>query len=366
LRTVAVRIERLRRRDRWRYSPQRWPRSVDIIPLDRPIFVLGLQGGGTTLVTRCLLRHPSVVSMSGNSAYWVATDELGFVRNRMAALPSSLWSSSHRTDLDHPLFGTEHHSVWASDELLPAYRRVAEDATPADARRFKRVLREHLAVYARNRDEARFVDKTHTNTVRIPYVDALLDGCEPFFVLVVRNPYRLCERAIRRKPPSWRRVPSHEEQLRLAAQHWDNATRLAFEDGARIPRFRAIRFEDFLRAPEAAVRAICDLVDLPYRPELVPRAGDRLPFATLPTDTKWYPIREDSPGAVGPEGVDVIRARCGKLAARFGYGPAGEHAPAAPELLVTMPTELEDAAERVVEPEAHEQRHEVPPGHDSG
>jgi hypothetical protein len=81
---------------------------VERIPLDRPIFVLGLQGGGTTLVTRCLLRHPSAVSMSGNSSYWVATDELGFVRNRMAALPQSLWGSSHRDDLAHPIFGTDH------------------------------------------------------------------------------------------------------------------------------------------------------------------------------------------------------------------------------------------------------------------
>ena len=81
------------------------------MPLDRPIFVLGMQGGGTTLVARCLLRHPSVVSMSGASDYWVATDELGFVRNRMRQIPSTLWSSAHRDDLDHPLFGTEHASV---------------------------------------------------------------------------------------------------------------------------------------------------------------------------------------------------------------------------------------------------------------
>jgi hypothetical protein len=63
---------------------------VDRTPLDGPIFVLGMQGGGTTLVARCLLRHPSVVSMSGGSDYWVATDELGFVRNRMRQLPSTL------------------------------------------------------------------------------------------------------------------------------------------------------------------------------------------------------------------------------------------------------------------------------------
>ncbi len=247
---------------------------MERIPIDRPIFVLGLQGGGTTLVTRCLLRHPSVVSMSGNSSYWVATDELGFVRNRMAALPPSLWSSSHRHDLAHPIFGTDHRSVWACDELLPAYRRTANDAPEADAALFKRVLREHIAVYARDRGNARFVDKTHANAVRIPYIDALLDGCEPFFVLVLRNPYAICPRTLRRKPPSWSAPPPYGTQLALAAQHWENIARLALEDGRRTGRFGAIRFEDFLRNPEAVVRAICELVGLSYTPELVPRPGD--------------------------------------------------------------------------------------------
>src|SRR5262249_37443675 len=150
VRTVAVKAERWRRRDRWRRSIRRRLASVDRIPLDRPIFVLGMQGGGTTLVSRCLLRHPSVVSMSGNSSYWVATDEIGFVRNRMDALPRTLWSSAHRDDLAHPLFGNEHASVYASDELLPSYRNVAADATPEDSATFKRVIREHIAVYARD------------------------------------------------------------------------------------------------------------------------------------------------------------------------------------------------------------------------
>jgi hypothetical protein len=334
-RTIVVRLERLRRRDRWRFSSYRWRRSVDELLLDRPIFVLGLQGGGTTLVTRCLLRHPSVVSMSGNSSYWVATDELGFVRNRRAGLPPSLWSSSDREDLDHPLFGTRHDSVWASEELLPAYRRVARDATPADAERFKRVLREHIAVYARDRADARFVDKTHTNTVKIPYLDALLDGCEPFFLLVLCNPYRLTGRAIRRKPPSWRTLPSEDDQVRIASEHWENAVRLALEDGERTGRFGAIRFEDFLRSPETVVRAICAMVDLPYRPDLVPRPGDRRPFATLPTDTKWYPLRDLPPQSdLGERTAGIVRERCGELAARLGYRPEGEGDPRAPGLLL--------------------------------
>ncbi|HYZ78978.1 MAG TPA: hypothetical protein VE596_16560, partial [Gaiellaceae bacterium] len=48
-RDVAIKAIRLYRRDRWRYSLRRRLRSVDDIALDRPIFFLGVQGGGETI-----------------------------------------------------------------------------------------------------------------------------------------------------------------------------------------------------------------------------------------------------------------------------------------------------------------------------
>jgi hypothetical protein len=334
LRTIAVKLDRLRRRDRWRRSPRRLLPSVDRVPLDRPIFVLGMQGGGTTLVARCLLRHPRVVSMAGRSDYWVATDELGFVRNRMARLPSTLWSSAHRTDLDHPLVGTEHASVYASDLLLPEYRNVAGDVTPTDSARFKRILREHVAVYADDPRRARFLDKTHTYTVKIPYLDRLLEDHEPAFVLVVRNPYTMVFRAVRRKPPAWRREVPYEEQLRLVAQHWRNSTRLALDDGVATGRFIGVRFEDFVREPEKVVRALCEATGLEYHDDLVPRAGHRMPFATLPWDRKWYPLQGDEwRDKVGDLEAGIVLEECGELAAELGYGRLTDTLPAHPAML---------------------------------
>ncbi len=331
LRVVATRAVRAYRRDRWRRSLRRRLPSVDAIPIDRPIFVLGLQGGGTTLVARCLLRHPAVVSMSGNSRYWVATDELGFVRNRMARLPPSLWSSSHRTDLADPVFGTGHNSVYACDALLPFYRRTAADATPEDARRLVRLIREHIAVYAHDRSHARFLDKTHTYTVKVAYLDALLDGFDPFFVLVLRNPYTTCFRAIRRKPPSWPVAPPYDEQVRLAAEHWENSYRLALEDGEKLERFVALRFEDFVADSAASIRALCEFVGLGFDDDLVPQPGHRMPFATLPTDSKWYPLRPDDWRSQVPErDAAIIDERCGALARELGYLYAGDEAPMHP------------------------------------
>ena len=320
LRTIAVRAVRLHHRDRWQHSLRRRLPLAHRIPIDRPIFVLGLQGGGTTLIARCLLRQRQVVSMSGNSDYWVATSELGFVRNRMSRLPPALWSSSHREDLDDPVFGTTHNSVYACDALLPSYRETASDANPEDARRFKRLIQEHLLVYARDPNRARFLDNTHTYTVKLGYLDALLEGCDPFFLLVLRNPFTFCFRAVRRKAPSWRIVPPYEHQLRVAAEHWENSYRLALADGKQTGRFAAVRFEDFIANPEATIRAVCDFVQLEFDPDLVPQPDHRIPFATLPSDTKWHPLREDQwRNQVPDSDAEIIEDRCGPLAATLGY-----------------------------------------------
>ena len=319
-RDVAIKAARLYERDRWRYSVRRRLRSVDAIPLDRPIFFLGVQGAGETIVGRCLRRNRAVVSMSGNSDHWTGIDELGVVRNRMASLPSSLWGCKHRSDIAHPLFGFDHNSVYACDALLPLYRRRAEDADEDEARRFRRLLREHVAVYAHDPWHARFLDKTHTFTLKAPLLAAYLDGCDPHFGLVVRNPYSWCHRAVRRKPPSLRVPLSPDEQLRLVAEHWSNSYRIALEDAAEAGNVTVVRFEDFVADSEATIRRLCASLDLEFDAAMVPRADQTLPFATLPGDRKWYPLYPDAWLAdVSDREAAIIERLCGPLAERFGY-----------------------------------------------
>jgi hypothetical protein len=319
-RDVAIKAARLYHRDRWRYSLRRRLPWVDRIPLDRPIFFLGVQGGGETIVGRCLRRNPVVVSMSGNSGHWTGIDELGVVRNRMARLPSALWGCKFRTDIEHSLFGPNQNSVYACDALLPFYRRTAEDADDADGARFRRLLREHIAVYARNPREARFFDKTHTNTLKVPLLAEYLRGCEPCFVLVARNPYSWCHRAVRRKRPAYRVVLAPEQELRLAAEHWANSYRIALKDAAAIPNVTVVRFEDFVADPAPTVQRLCAFVGLEFEPSMVPRPGDRFPFATLPNDRKWHPLFADPWLAqVMDEEAAVVASVCEPVARELGY-----------------------------------------------
>jgi Sulfotransferase family len=319
-RDVAIKALRVYHRDRWRWSLRRRLPRVDRIPLDRPIFFLGVQGAGETIVGRCLRRHSSVVCMSGSSNHWTGIDELGVVRNRMARLPRSLWGCKFRDDVEHPRFGPNHNSVYASDELLSVYRRTAEHADEAEAERYRRLLREHIAVYARDRSRARFFDKTHTNTLKIPLLAAYLAGCEPFFVLVVRNPYSWCHRAVRRKRPTYRVEPRPDEELRLVAEHWANSYRIALQDARSTPHVTLVRFEDFVADPEATVRRLAAFVGLDFEPAMIPRPGDAFPFATLPGDRKWYPLFPDPWLAeVTEQEAAIVAEVCEPLASELGY-----------------------------------------------
>jgi hypothetical protein len=310
------------RRDRWARSLRRRLPGVDTVPLDRPIFLLGVQGGGLTILARALQRNSAIVSMAGNSSYWTALNELGNEPNRMRRLPRSLWNCKFRHDIDHPPFGHCHSGAYACDQLLPYYRRTASEATDDAARAFKRLIREHIATYASDPRKARFLDKTQAYTVSVGYVDALLSGCEPHFVLVVRNPYAMVHHLMRPGWPVYVADVEYKQQLEVAAQHWANSTRHALEDGERVKHFHTVRFEDFLADPEAVVASICRFAGLSYDSDMVPREHHVQPWGTLPGDDKWYPLRGDiEPPDTGPDEAALIERYCGDLAARLGYAP---------------------------------------------
>ena len=60
---------------------------------------------------------------------------------------------------------------------------------------------------------------------------------------------------------------------------------------------------------------------------MVPRPGDRFPFATLPGDRKWYPLFADPWLAqVTDREAEIVAGVCGPLATELGYTSGqGEH-----------------------------------------
>lgn len=312
-------------RDRlWRWHPAGWLANPRRVPVDRPLFLLGTQGGGLTLMSRVLRRHPAAVSVTGDHRYWTGSDEMQNVLSR--ALPESLRLRGAGA-LERR--GIQDSWRYATDAHLPAFRRTAEDATRRDAERLRRTLARVIAVHGRRVEEGapRLVDKSQSYTVKVSYLEALLAESRPHFVLVLRNPFAVCRRAAVEVLADG---AGRRRRLELASQHWANSVECALEDGEGLDRFATLRFEDFLARPEEELDRLCRFAgldaDASLRRHMLPAADDRMPLGT-PADEKWYPLRPDVNRrhleGLRPGDAELIRERCGRLADRFGYTAEG-------------------------------------------
>ena len=231
----------------WEYKPWWTPRRLttplEKIEIDRPIFILGVQGGGLTLLTRMLHRDKRVVTIGGGRAYWTGNNEMD--KQYIGQLPEDFTLRSpnyqsptfkrHMTGQEemHPIFGLERDWVYASSPLLAQYRKTAEDWTPPKAKRLKRAIKESICAYAPDTGQARFLDMSQTFSLKVPLLRRIFPDAR--FIVQTRNPYAVCLRAARDFRYSWVRKFEADPQtkllkLKLVAEHWHNTFALAMRD----------------------------------------------------------------------------------------------------------------------------------------
>jgi len=313
---------------RYEFNARRLLGGIARMPIDRPVFVLGVQGGGLTVLARCLYRHPQVVYASGNSDWWAGPDEIHNC-NHIRDLPEPLVHRSYHFHNvgavveNHPRFGYQRSWLYAVDELLPAFRKRAADADEATARGLQRVLRKLIGAYAHDPATARIVDMSQLYSIQVAYVARMLEEFSPMFVIAARNPYAVCARAVAKEY-----VAAHgcvftdpETKIACAVEHWTNSFRCALEDTRDLPRL-IVRYEDFMADPEDIVRRIGTFADLPFDSRQIPAPGQRFPLGSL-VDNKWFPLRsgenERYLERLDPALVRALNARAGDLIDRLGY-----------------------------------------------
>ncbi|KXB09557.1 hypothetical protein AKJ60_00080 [candidate division MSBL1 archaeon SCGC-AAA385M11] len=213
---------------------------------------------------------------------------------------------------------------YASDDFLPYFRKTAADISVRDSNRFKKAIKNLILLYGAACDDIRFTDKSQTFTLKIPYLDTILSGSTPRFLLVTRNPYAMIPRAVKKTALSKLTIP-YEKKLKIACEHWNNSMLTALSDGENIPdRFQWVRFEDFLSNPEEKLQEICRFLELKYEPNMLPGANDKLPFGGI-RDIKWYPLRTDlnTPylKKITPQDISFIQNHCKDMIEKFNYTP---------------------------------------------
>ena len=306
----------------WLCDPRRLWKSP-AYPIDRPIFLLGTQGGGLTLLSRMLRRHPDVISAAGNHRYWSSADELQNVYGPI--LPAELTGLRYKAPFDAEL-PAPRSWTYAVRDLYPQYRKRAADATPRLAQTLTGVIRFAARRHASNRHQFRFLDKSQTFTVRVGLIHALLGEANPRFVLVPRDPYVSVLRAAEGKAADMKRLAEKmplAERIQICAEHYGNSMRAVFEDCDELHlELHNIQFERLLRQPESSLRAVCEFVGLDFRDDMLPSAEHRLPLGSRFLD-RWYPIRtsvnEPYEERLDAVVVDAVNHHCGDIIPRLGY-----------------------------------------------
>mgnify|MGYP001403040291 FL=1 len=310
------------RTQRWRWN-RAFRDGPEVIP-HRPIYLLGTQNGGLTLLARILHRHPDAVSATGDHRHWAGEDEL------QDALRDILPEDFGWRRVTLPGFPSDSHGwLYATPDFLPHYRRTAAQADPAVAARYRAILGRVLRMNAGERaSRARFVDKSQTLTLRVGQMQASLPDSPPVFVMLSRNPYAMVWSQAQKNGTVRALDLPIERKVELCAWHWRNSHEAALEDAAADPaiRLRHWRFEDLLADPAMVLKEICAFCDLRWNPAILPGPTDRLPWGSRSdalNRRKWYPLRPDVNARALAELPDwalrVIEDICSPLAARLGY-----------------------------------------------
>jgi hypothetical protein len=182
----------------------------------RPIFIVGCQRSGTTLLRLILDAHPRL-SVGPESRF---LDDLAKVT------------------------GEE----WPRIEPYGLPREYFHE-------RFAQLFHDFHMDYARRRGKQRWGDKSPRYTLRIPYLDELFPNCQ--IVHVIRDGRDV--------------VTSHRERWGYASAYkatakWQRYIEAARADGARLGdgRFAEVRYESLVDDPEPELRTLLEFLGEPW------------------------------------------------------------------------------------------------------
>jgi hypothetical protein len=218
--------------------------------MEGPIFIIGRQHSGNTMLARCLGQSPEVYSASGEGTFFEHRDRLArkSASSRAAAILARVEGSGSEVPEE---FRPEvkRHMRLAGEGSGPT--SGANEPTPGEmyARCMGWVTRKNRA--------SRWVQKA---TSYVFYVEDILE-CFPEarLLFLARNPLDLAA-SMKRRGAWW--------AVARMAYGWNKGVRLARRLARKHPKNLAvIRYEDFVRAPEKEMRSICSFCGLTFYEE---------------------------------------------------------------------------------------------------
>ena len=275
----------------WHIKPSLTPRRLYLplskINIKKPIFLLGVQGGGLTLLARILHRHSKVIYCNGNSKFWAGRDEMQ--NNAHKSIPDIFTMRPSQK-----LFGKYYQCIYGCDALINYFKLTKKEFNRKDAKQFEVQIKKYIRAYSKKPQKARFVDKSQSYILKTSYLLKLFPDVK--FLIITRNPYAICKgRSMNEQLKSYNDYNSknitRDELLVLTCEHYRNVFEKVLEDLKDYP-FYMFKFEDFIDKPKLYLDNILNYCELNKEEYLLPSVNDVLPPGS-PSREKWYPIISD-------------------------------------------------------------------------
>ncbi len=236
-------------------------------------------------------RSRRVVSVTGNKNYWAGADEMQnvfgpYLTERLSGIKHNIPEAKMYPDL--------RGWMYASDDLIDKYRKDDRNYSGIDEYKLKKIISWCVSNYGREKNSTVFVDKSQVYTVKISYIDRLLEGANTKFIFVTRNPYALCYRAPL-KSKSMKKMSdyfSRMDKIRIAAEHWRNSAESVIDDKQKGCRVMHVRFEDVLNETAKYTKKLCHFIEVPFDDSMLPSSSDVFPLGSK-RRKRWHPIRQD-------------------------------------------------------------------------
>ncbi len=304
-------------------TPRRFRHPLSDIDIIKPIFLLGTQGGGLTLLSRILHRSQNAVYCNGNADFWAGRDEMQNVGFRH--LPKELrLGTAGDYDIIHPEASNAGGFLYATDECFDDFRLTEKDYTPENAFKIRNLIKTYIRAYAKDIQAARFIDKSQSYSLKVPWLKKCFPDAK--FVIFSRNPYAICSRnlsnEVERIQKGWNRPNLTQERLlSLKSQHWLKTFETLFSD-LKKEEHVFMPFETFLENPKDSLKTILNYCELPWDENLLPAKHHTVPRGSVSLE-KWFPMQK-VPNQKHLEGLndlhkDIIASIVNPLAKTMGY-----------------------------------------------
>ena len=214
-----------------------WPNEI------KPIFIVGCERSGTTLLRAMVNAHPNIAIPYESHRF-----------SKMVSVSSPwehVWtkrqvSAPIEEFLSHPKV-----SYWGLE-----VNAVLRELNVAELFRYADVLRAIYEAYARREGKRRWGDKTPINTFELPQLIVAFPDAQ--FVHIVRDG--------RDVYLSWSNVDWVRYDATTAAKRWRKFVQTAHSSGKQLSpeRYFELRYEDLVQDPPATLRTLCRFLKEPF------------------------------------------------------------------------------------------------------